>query len=223
MVARDATRPRLTWYDADGSRVELSAKVLAMWVSKAANLLTEEGDVGPGDTVVLLLPPAHWRAAYWALATWSVGATLSVSPDPAAAALITTDPLLAAEDSAPLRVVVTEAALARRYDGALPLGVVDEAAELALYGDRFDPPRTPAPADVALVSDRETWTYTDVVPAPNGVGRAPRQHLDGSTATVTWLREALAAWAAGGSVVVTYDGGDPDARRRILAAEGVTA
>ncbi|MDQ6715007.1 MAG: TIGR03089 family protein, partial [Actinomycetota bacterium] len=46
MLRRDATRPRLTFYDdADGptrgERIELSAKVLANWVAKGANLLQD--------------------------------------------------------------------------------------------------------------------------------------------------------------------------------------
>src|SRR5699024_4296186 len=66
------TQPRLTWYGADDERVELSGRVLANWVTKAANLLTEEADLSPGSRVLLDLP-IHWRAAVWALATWTAG------------------------------------------------------------------------------------------------------------------------------------------------------
>ncbi len=40
-TASDPGRPRLTWYGADGERVELSARVLENWVAKTANLLVE--------------------------------------------------------------------------------------------------------------------------------------------------------------------------------------
>ena len=33
--------PALTWYGPDGERVELSQRVLANWVTKAMNLLTD--------------------------------------------------------------------------------------------------------------------------------------------------------------------------------------
>ena len=47
LLADDPTRPRLTWYDDEpgptqGERIELSAKVLVNWVSKAANLMQDD-------------------------------------------------------------------------------------------------------------------------------------------------------------------------------------
>ena len=85
MVAADPGRPRVTFYEdtpgaTQGERIELSAKVLANWVSKAANALQDEWDLGPGSLVRLDLP-AHWRSLYWALAVWSVGATVLLDAD----------------------------------------------------------------------------------------------------------------------------------------------
>src|SRR6187549_3516723 len=82
LVAADPGRPRITVYDdtesaTRGERVELSARVLANWVAKAANLLQDDLDLGPGAVVVLDLPP-HWRTLYWALAVWSVGGCVEV-------------------------------------------------------------------------------------------------------------------------------------------------
>ena len=71
-------RPFLTWYGADGERIELSATVTANWVAKTTNLLVEELDAGPGTLVRLDLPP-HWRTAVWALATWRVGAGVVIA------------------------------------------------------------------------------------------------------------------------------------------------
>src|SRR5690606_14046067 len=45
------------------------------WVTKATNLLVEEGEVEPG-TRVLLDIPVHWRALVWAMATWCAGGEL---------------------------------------------------------------------------------------------------------------------------------------------------
>ena len=120
LLASDPARPRITCYDdTTGERIELSGKVLANWVAKAANLLQEEYDAGPG-TVVRLDLPAHWRTAYWALACWAVGACIDQSrtaPD----VLVTTDP---AADGA---IVVTLAALARSAALPVPAGSIDEA------------------------------------------------------------------------------------------------
>ena len=82
LVTTDPGRPRITVYDdtdspTRGERVELSARVLANWVAKAANLLQDDLDVTPGSVVRLDLPP-HWRTLYWAFAVWSVGACVEV-------------------------------------------------------------------------------------------------------------------------------------------------
>ena len=76
-TASDPGRPRLTWYGADGERVELSARVLANWVAKTANLLLEELlDPTPWDAppLVVLDLPVHWRSVVWGLAASAVGA-----------------------------------------------------------------------------------------------------------------------------------------------------
>ena len=157
LVAADPGRPRVTVYDdtdspTRGERIELSARVLANWVAKAANLLRDDLDAGPGSVVLLDLPP-HWRTLYWAVAAWSVGACVEVpahrttadagpGPAPAAATnaaadVVVTDAVdvAAAADEA---VLVTLAALARSAAGPVPTGVVDEARELATHGDVFD-------------------------------------------------------------------------------------
>src|SRR5918911_2992390 len=85
LVVADPGRPRVTWYGADGERVELSARTLDNWVAKSANLLMEEFDAGPGTRVGVRLP-AHWRTATWLLATWTVGACAVVPPEPSGTA-----------------------------------------------------------------------------------------------------------------------------------------
>ena len=81
VLRADAAAPRVTFYErtpgpTNGERIELSGKVLVNWVSKAANLLSEEFDVSTGSRVGVVLPAAHWRSAYWCLAAWALGATV---------------------------------------------------------------------------------------------------------------------------------------------------
>ncbi|MGL4174830.1 MAG: TIGR03089 family protein [Dermatophilaceae bacterium] len=249
LVASDPGRPRITWYDdtdgpTRGERVELSARVLANWVAKAGNLARDELDVEPGTVVRLDLPP-HWRTLYWALAVWSLGAVVeipgsrglggppgaagptsgvsapSVDDAPAPDAVVTTDPG-PDETHRPALAVVTLAALARSAPVPVPAGAVDEAREIATHGDVLDLWDTPAPGDPALRAGGTVIRYGDLVPAP-GARRDPAPRVHTSTRdTAAFLRIAVNAWAAGGSVVLTRgepDAGLLDAR---LRAEGVT-
>ncbi len=227
LLAADPAGPRLTWYDDEpgptsGERIELSARVLANWVSKAANLLQDDADAGPGTTVGLDLP-AHWRSVYWALATWSVGATVVTGPAARAADVLVTDDPEAAAAHGGDAVLVTLAALARTSPRAAEApGAVDEARELATHGDRFVPTADPERADVALATAAGDTAYGDLVVvgpatlAPDG--DAPRVALRGSLEGV--LRQGLAVWAQGGSVVLQRGSSATEDAR--LASEAVT-
>ena len=222
-MAADPGRPRVTVYDdtdspTRGERIELSARVLANWVAKAANLLRDDLDAGPGSVVLLDLPP-HWRTLYWALAAWSVGACVEVPahrttadagpgrrargrPGTPVADVVVTDAVdvAAAADEA---VLVTLAALARSATRRrCPPASVDEARELATHGDVFDAWEEPDGSDPALRAAGEVDAYADLVAAPGPAGGPQRVHTD-TTDTAAFLRLALAVWAADGSLVVT--------------------
>jgi uncharacterized protein (TIGR03089 family) len=235
LAASDPGRPRITVYDdtdgpTRGERVELSARVLANWVAKAANLLQDELDAGRGTVVRLDLPP-HWRTLYWALAAWSVGACVEVPAHRIASAhrsavvveegghasadvVVTDDPATA--DAAEEGVLVTLAALARTSPVPVPPGVVDEAKEVATHGDVLAAWEEPAADDPAL-RDGGTTTYAALVPAPE----EGRVHTT-TTDTAAFLRLALAAWAGDGSVVLTRGEPTADVLESRLASEGVT-
>jgi uncharacterized protein (TIGR03089 family) len=224
----DPARPRVTFYEdtagpTRGERIELSGKVLANWVSKAGNALQDEYGLGPGSVVRLSLPP-HWRAVYWAFAVWSVGATVDLAGSRTADLLICDDPEVIADTLAPTpgeMVLVTLDALARAHRGPMPAGAMDEARELATYGDQFVALADPGPDDLALVTDRAQTPYRNVVPQPDWPPSA-RVSLAGDLSQV--LESTLAAWAGDGSVVLARDGlhagGEPQPGR--LASERVT-
>ncbi|HYN66463.1 MAG TPA: TIGR03089 family protein [Ornithinibacter sp.] len=233
LVASDPGRPRVTVYDdtdspTRGERIELSARVLANWVAKAANLLRDDLDAGPGSVVLLDLPP-HWRTLYWAFAAWSVGACVEVpahrtGEDAASGAatpdVVVTDAVDVAE-GADEAVLVTLAALARSASGPVPAGVVDEARELATHGDVFDAGDEPDPSDPALRVGGDVTAHGELL-APAPPGGAPRVHTT-TADTAAFLRLALATWAADGSLVVTRGTPDTAVLDARLAAEGVTA
>lgn len=164
LVATDQTAPRVTFYErtpgpTQGERIELSAKVLTNWVSKGANMLSEELDVDAFSSVVVHLPAAHWRTAYWCLAVWSLGAqVVFVDADddgalPSAPIVREADVLVTSNPADEVDsdiVAVTLAMLARRSSAPLPAGAIDEAQELSTFGDVFTPFGVPAPTAVAL-------------------------------------------------------------------------
>lgn len=219
-------QPRLTCYDdARGERIELSGAVLANWASKAANALQEEFDVEPGSVVALDLPTGHWRTAYWALAVWAVGATVSLDAHEGADVLVTTDPTGDAADDSDEVVAVTLPALARGWEGdELATGVLDEAGEIATFGDAFTPWHTSTGEDIALVHAGERWTMDEALPVVE-----PGRVLLALTDPAEHLRTLVGLWVAGGSaltVVAPEDSGPADPDDEVLIArcdqEGVT-
>jgi acyl-CoA synthetase (AMP-forming)/AMP-acid ligase II len=78
-LRRDGTRPLLTWYDdRTGERVELSVATTANWAAKTANLLLDEYDVSPGDTVTVH-PAWHWLSFVALIGVWTAGAAADLA------------------------------------------------------------------------------------------------------------------------------------------------
>jgi len=216
-VASDPGRPRLTWYGADGERVELSGRVLANWVAKTANLLLEEllgpPAAGRGRPTVVLDLPVHWRTAVWGLAAWAVGADVAgpdvAGPDGAGDAgpgtvVVTATPATAPTPDpagAPL-VVLSLAALAFATE-TVPPGALDYNAVVAGYGD--DLPGHAEPLELDL-------------PAGAATARVLLEAV--ATPVEEALRAVASALAADGSVVLRGPGA-PDAEH-LRGVENVT-
>jgi uncharacterized protein (TIGR03089 family) len=223
IAGSDPTRPRLTWYDDQpgptaGERIELSGRVLATWAAKAANLLQEDLDAGPGSVVAVDLP-THWRAAYWLFAVWAVGAQAVVGPAEGSRppdVIVTGTPQRWAAAGGPV-VAVSLPALARQWAGEpLPAGTVDEARELATYGDGFVPWSAPAAPDPSLAAART---------AAEAAGLAPGARVMTSAGPADAVRSWLPAWTVDGSLVLVRpagDGHDEERAAQRAAAERVT-
>jgi len=192
-------------------RVELSGKVIAQWAYKCANLLWEEG-YAEGDVLTLDVAPS-WRAVPWALGAWLQGLTLSTLP--AGGAVTVTDRPEEAEGD--LVVALTPDPLALSWEGDLPAGVLDGAADVAGQADLPLGPVEPGGSSVALAD--AGIRFEDLFEVV-GVGSAGRVLVE-PTSTWDLVRRAVAAWRAGGAVVVV-DGLEGAVRERVLAQEGVT-
>lgn len=216
------TAPRLTWYGPDSERVELSGRVLENWVAKTANYLVDELDAEPGTTIALDVP-VHWRSLVWLLASWAVGATVSITPDDGDRADIhaTTDPVGAAAQKGghPLIVAVALPALAMRWMGELPEGALDYAGEVRAHGDVFFAEQEPDPSNIAWRCGSAERSYAELLGAvePSPAQRVLLESTQGWAAVVPLM---LQSWATGGSVVLL----DPsvEATAQLRAMEKVT-
>lgn len=244
----DPTSPRLSWYGPDSERVEFSGRVLENWVAKTANYLVDELDAEPG-TVVALDLPLHWRSMVWLLAGWAVGATVRTgalpagsgdpasggpasgaraSALPAADIIATTDPaaahgLLAGVKPAPLVVAVALPALQMRWMGELPPRTLDYCGDVRSHADVFFPDDAPAEEDPAWQHDGTGTSFANLFPhAAAEEAKAPRRVL--LEARKGWdavVPQALAIWAAGGSVVLLGEG--VEATEALRSSERVDA
>lgn len=218
--------PSLIWYGPDGERVELSGRVLDNWVAKTANLLTEELDAGAGTVVRLEMAP-HWRGIVWALATWQAGATLSTGGGAAADIVVTSDPHAAGgERPAQAQLVaVAPGALQLRWDGELPAGAIDYAAEVRAFADFFADAAEPDPDGTALDHQGGRISYGALLPQEAAAGTSGGQErrnllLPASAGWPAVLSESLATWLAGGTVVMVHP--DVEVTGRLLESERIS-
>ena len=238
-LRRSPATPLVTYYDdATGERVELSATTVANWVSKTANLLQEEFDVGPGSSVAVALP-VHWQTAAVLLAVWSCGATVLDTAAEDDGRLDDADVVLAAQDRlAPLEELGHPELLGLSLH---PLGMGmtgyagparDFALEVRGRADVFSPWSAPRPDDPGLALGGLTVSLAGLVEtaaelaARLGLVEGDRVLVDARTAAeagpAAWL---LAPLAAGASVVLVTspDAAAPETQARRARTERVTA
>ena len=162
-LQRDPGQPLVTAYDeTTGERTELSVTTYANWVSKTANLLTDELGLDAGDTVLIDLPP-HWLVPVFLGAAWSAG--LSVTDD---AERRTTSPCAGRTASASTTTPSTFVAcsllpFAVRFAEPVPGQVLDFGLLWPGQSDVFVAVTPPSPDTVAWVSAERPRTQADLL------------------------------------------------------------
>lgn len=208
-VRRDGASPFLTYYDdTSGERIELSYLTTANWVAKTANLLVDEYELEPSETVASGLPP-HWLGVVWALATWSTGASLTSGHGDVAI----TGPDFGVRGK---RETVASALLplGGRFREPLPDGVQDYGAEVYNHPDDFFP-MDPPTDDSAAYDER---THADLISAATA---APRRVLTTKDLIAPDGLNLLVGVIAGGGSIVLCRNLDPAKLDQRVADEKV--
>lgn len=219
-VRERGASPLLTCYDLDrDERVELSGVSVANWVDKTSNLLVDELDVQPGDTVDLALAetrPGHWVTLVWLLACWQVGATATVGRSAAAVAVLGPEQPL---DGHRADTVL----ICSLHPLGLPLpappagGALDYALEVRSQPDQH----LAAPQSGLTLAWRDPQrqlTQADLVEVGASAGRRlVRPGEPWATARAAVVEPLL----GGGSSVLVTGAVTPDELARIVAQEGV--
>lgn len=208
---RGGSRPLITAYDDEtGERTELSVTTYANWVSKTANLLTDEYLLEHGDTIRLDLP-AHWLVPVFLGAAWAAGIAVTTDTNEATHLVVTgpqPDP-----DAAP-DVPVLACSLrpfAVRFTDPLPEAVDDYGDLWPNQPDVFTAPVSPSGRTIAEHTDGVAQSQATLL------GRAAQEaaawpggrlltdvHPAEEWGTTTWL----AALVGGGSVVMVTNADD---------------
>ncbi|HET7327391.1 MAG TPA: TIGR03089 family protein [Nocardioidaceae bacterium] len=225
LVADDATRPLVTYYDdATGERIELSVKSFDNAVAKTANLLQDELGTDPGETCCLLLP-THWQAAVWVFAV--AACSLRLVDDPAGADVVVCHPgTLDTATTAGARDVVAMALqpLGGPSPDPLPSGVLDHGLEAPGQPDVFIASTPVEPSTELSTGQTQQSVLRRAAAAADatGLGAGGRLLTDRSPADPDGLVTGmLAAAVAGGSVVLVRNG-DPAGVDRRVQQEQVT-
>lgn len=219
----DPARPLLTFHDhADGQRVELSVATFANWVAKTANLVRDELDAQPGETLSVRLP-LHWQAAVWLQAAWATGLVVTLDRDAEADVTVVSHDDGHAGHGSVVSMGLAPMGLPHPDRTPATPTALDYDREIHAHGDRFDGV-APAPDSVALVEGGVTTTGAElareatVTPPPGGALLV----TDDLTTRQVLLGGLLVPLASGATAVLTRHA-DPERLAATVAQERVVA
>lgn len=207
LVARlrgDPGQPLVTAYDdSTGERTELSATTYANWVSKTANLLTDELGLDAGDTVLLDLP-AHWLVPVFLGAAWSASLSVTVDAEVPHGVVVCGPDAVDRHREADQVVACALLPFAVRFAEPLPAGVLDYGVLWPGQSDVFVPVTLPTPDTPAWLGADGVRTHAELLEAAAAAGYAPGARLltDVHPATDHGVPAFLGPLLSGGSIVL---------------------
>lgn len=235
----------LVWHQqSSAARVELSAASTWNYVCKAANLLFDEYQVGPGSTVCVRLP-VHWQSIGWVLATWALGARVSQQTADGADACVMTARQAATESTAHT-IVASLDMWGGPCTNVLPAGVLDAGRDLRMQPDATMWPQVPREvSNAAAALPTGSLTFLSLADAaeefsgqpisvgmhrPSASGNPPdgnatsaaHESADVSAPIVSGARLAAVAAVCGAGCIVIADG-DSSWASAIAQAESVSS
>lgn len=161
----DPGQPLVTAYDdATGERTELSVTTYANWVSKTANLLTDELGLDAGDTVLLDLP-AHWLVPVFLGAAWSAGLSVTDTPQVGHDLVVCGPDTIDDHEEAEQVVACSLLPFAVRFAVPLPSEVHDYGLLWPGQSDVFMALTPPSPDTVAWLSAESPQTQSELLEA----------------------------------------------------------
>lgn len=200
----DPGQPLLTAYDdSTGERTELSATTYVNWVSKTANLLTDELGLDAGDTVLLDLP-SHWLVPVFLGAAWSAALSVTTDADVAHDVVVCGPESIARHDGADPLVACSLLPFAVRFADALPSGVLDYGVLWPGQSDVFVPVTAATPDTPAWLEPGDARTQAELLEEAARAGYAPGARLltDVHPASAHAVPAFLGPLLSGGSLVL---------------------
>lgn len=204
LLRDDPGQPLVTAYDeSTGERTELSATTYANWVSKTANLFTDELGCDPGDTLLLDLP-AHWLVPVFLGAAWASGIAVTTDPDVGHDLVVCGPEGLTDHEGADPVVACALLPFGVRFRDPLPPGVLDYGVLWPGQSDVFLPIQPATPDTPAWVSADGVTTQAELLESARAAGSEPGVRLltDVHPAAERGLPAFLAPVAAHGSLVL---------------------
>jgi uncharacterized protein (TIGR03089 family) len=206
----DPGQPLVTAYDdATGERTELSVTTYANWVSKTANLLTDELGLDAGDTVRLDLP-SHWLVPVFLGAAWSAGLSVTRTEGRDHALVVCGPDTVDRHREAPQVVACSLLPFAVRFADTLPSGVLDYGLLWPGQSDVFMGLTPPSPDTVAWLADGTARTQADLLEDATSRGYEPGVRLltDVHPAQDSGVPAFLGPLLRGGSLVLLRNATD---------------